>query len=93
MAQTWNNLLAQPGPIMADGAMGTMLFESGLQFGDPPEVWNVTHPDVIRGIEHAARHWDRRLARYECGGRKRRCMVLRHELANAPAQLFGITSH
>ncbi len=53
MAQTWNNLLAQPGPIMADGAMGTMLFESGLQFGDPPEVWNVTHPDVIRGIQRA----------------------------------------
>lgn len=53
MAQTWNNLLAQPGPIIADGAMGTMLFEVGLQFGDPPEVWNVTHPDVIRGIQRA----------------------------------------
>jgi 5-methyltetrahydrofolate--homocysteine methyltransferase len=30
--------------------MGTMLFSSGLQFGDPPEVWNVTQPDVIRRI-------------------------------------------
>ena len=47
------NLLAQPGPILADGAMGTMLFEAGLQFGDPPEVWNVTHPDVVRGIQRA----------------------------------------
>jgi 5-methyltetrahydrofolate--homocysteine methyltransferase len=36
--------------VMADGAMGTMLFEAGLTFGDPPEVWNVTHPDVVRGI-------------------------------------------
>lgn len=53
MAQTWLNLLAQPGPILADGAMGTMLFEAGLQFGDPPEVWNVIHPDVIRGIQRA----------------------------------------
>ena len=30
--------------------MGTMLFEAGLQFGDPPEVWNLTQPDVIRRI-------------------------------------------
>jgi 5-methyltetrahydrofolate--homocysteine methyltransferase len=53
MAQTWQNLLSQPGPILADGAMGTMLFEAGLQFGDPPEVWNVTHPDIIRSIQRA----------------------------------------
>jgi 5-methyltetrahydrofolate--homocysteine methyltransferase len=30
--------------------MGTMLFDAGLQFGDPPEVWNVTRPDVVRRI-------------------------------------------
>ncbi|MEK9165176.1 MAG: betaine--homocysteine S-methyltransferase [Chloroflexota bacterium] len=36
--------------LLADGAMGTMLFETGLQFGDPPEVWNISHPDVVRGI-------------------------------------------
>jgi 5-methyltetrahydrofolate--homocysteine methyltransferase len=39
------------GPILADGAMGTMLFANGLQFGDPPEVWNLAHPDVIRRIQ------------------------------------------
>jgi 5-methyltetrahydrofolate--homocysteine methyltransferase len=44
-------LLEEPGPIMADGAMGTMLFASGLQFGDPPETWNLAHPDVIRRIQ------------------------------------------
>ncbi len=43
-------LLAEGTPIAADGAMGTMLFQSGLQFGDPPEVWNLAHPDVIRRI-------------------------------------------
>lgn len=47
----WQTLLAQPGPLMADGAMGTQLFAAGLQFGDPPETWNVLHPDVIRGIQ------------------------------------------
>ena len=30
--------------------MGTMLFASGLQFGDPPEAWNVSHPEVVRRI-------------------------------------------
>ncbi len=30
--------------------MGTMLFANGLQFGDPPELWNLAHPDVVRRI-------------------------------------------
>ena len=46
-------LLDAGGPIVADGAMGTMLFANGLQFGDPPEVWNLAHPDVIRRIQRA----------------------------------------
>ena len=46
----WQALLDEGGPILADGAMGTMLFLNGLQFGDPPEVWNLTQPDVIRRI-------------------------------------------
>lgn len=43
-------LLDEGGPIIADGAMGTMLFAAGLQFGDPPELWNLAHPDVVRRI-------------------------------------------
>ena len=46
----WQALLDEGGPILADGAMGTMLFAAGLQFGDPPEVWNFTQPDVVRRI-------------------------------------------
>ncbi|HEX5590085.1 MAG TPA: homocysteine S-methyltransferase family protein [Candidatus Limnocylindrales bacterium] len=46
----WEALLGSGQPILADGAMGTMLFAAGLQFGDPPEVWNVTQPDVVRRI-------------------------------------------
>lgn len=46
-------LVARGRPIVADGAMGTMLFANGLQFGDPPEVWNLAHPDVIRRIQRA----------------------------------------
>jgi 5-methyltetrahydrofolate--homocysteine methyltransferase len=46
----WEALLANGRPVLADGAMGTMLFSAGLQFGDPPEVWNLSHPDVVRRI-------------------------------------------
>jgi len=49
--EKWRALLAEGGPILADGAMGTMLFANGLQFGDPPETWNVAHPDVVRRIQ------------------------------------------
>ncbi len=46
----FRELLDEGGPILADGAMGTMLFSAGLQFGDPPELWNLAHPDVVRRI-------------------------------------------
>jgi 5-methyltetrahydrofolate--homocysteine methyltransferase len=46
----WQALLDEGGPMLADGAMGTMLFSAGLQFGDPPEVWNLTQPDIVRRI-------------------------------------------
>jgi 5-methyltetrahydrofolate--homocysteine methyltransferase len=49
-ADRWRSLLDRPGVILADGAMGTMLFEAGLQFGDPPERWNLEYPDRVRGI-------------------------------------------
>jgi len=51
-----NNLatLLQTGkPILLDGAMGTMLFAAGLDSGDSPEEWNVTHPDKVRAIHRA----------------------------------------
>ena len=40
--------------------MGTMLFANGLLFGDPPEVWNLTKPDVVR--QHPSRLPRRRVA-------------------------------
>ncbi len=46
----WEELLARPGLILADGGMGTMLMELGLQFGASPELWNVEHPDRVRRV-------------------------------------------
>jgi 5-methyltetrahydrofolate--homocysteine methyltransferase len=33
--------------------MGTQLFEAGLEFGDPPEAWNVTYPERVQAIHRA----------------------------------------
>lgn len=43
-------LLETGQPILLDGAMGTMLMAAGLEQGDPPEEWNVSHPDRIRAV-------------------------------------------
>ncbi len=43
-------LLESGEPILLDGAMGTMLMDAGLVQGDPPEEWNVIHPERVRAI-------------------------------------------
>jgi len=47
---TWEKLLGEPGLILADGGMGTMLMELGLQFGASPELWNVEQPDRVAKV-------------------------------------------
>ena len=37
--------------ILLDGAMGTMLQAAGLPAGELPEVWNITHPETVAGIQ------------------------------------------
>jgi len=34
--------------VLADGATGTTLMRMGLSHGNPPEEWNIIHPDRIR---------------------------------------------
>ncbi|HLB01440.1 MAG TPA: homocysteine S-methyltransferase family protein, partial [Bacteroidota bacterium] len=36
--------------LVADGAMGTMLFRRGLRPGDCPESFNLTHPEMLEEI-------------------------------------------
>ena len=45
-----SRLLAERDWILADGATGTQLFNMGLSAGEPPELWNVDHPDRIRRL-------------------------------------------
>ena len=36
--------------LVSDGAWGTFLYQKGLQAGECPELWNITHPDAVREI-------------------------------------------
>ena len=38
--------------LILDGGMGTMLQARGLPPGAQPELWNLTHPDVIEAVQH-----------------------------------------
>jgi 5-methyltetrahydrofolate--homocysteine methyltransferase len=48
---SWQELVGTGATVVADGAMGTMLMQNGLEFGDPPEVWNLEHPEIIRRVQ------------------------------------------
>lgn len=44
------DLLEERGRLVADGGMGTSLFELGLQPGGTPEVWNAERPDLVADV-------------------------------------------
>jgi 5-methyltetrahydrofolate--homocysteine methyltransferase len=50
---SWQELIGNGSTVVADGAMGTVLMANGLEFGDPPEVWNLEHPEIIRRVQRA----------------------------------------
>jgi 5-methyltetrahydrofolate--homocysteine methyltransferase len=39
--------------LLADGAMGTMLFAAGLEHGGAPELWNVDQPERVAAVHRA----------------------------------------
>jgi methionine synthase I (cobalamin-dependent) len=46
-------LLATTHVILLDGAMGTMLIQSGLDQGESPDLWNVKHPEKVKNVYRA----------------------------------------
>lgn len=50
MSNPLSRLLEEKGRLVADGGMGTSLFELGLQAGSTPELWNVEHPDLVAKV-------------------------------------------
>ncbi|HET9547311.1 MAG TPA: betaine--homocysteine S-methyltransferase [Desertimonas sp.] len=47
MRSSLESLLASRAVVLADGATGTNYFEMGLESGEPPELWNVDHPENV----------------------------------------------
>jgi 5-methyltetrahydrofolate--homocysteine methyltransferase len=39
--------------LVLDGAMGTMLFQAGLQSGACPELWNADRPEPVQSVHRA----------------------------------------
>lgn len=50
MSNQLADLLESKGRLVADGGMGTTLFELGLQAGATPELWNVEFPERIAKV-------------------------------------------
>jgi 5-methyltetrahydrofolate--homocysteine methyltransferase len=72
--------------ILADGAMGTMLFASGLGHGGAPELWNVDFPDRVAEVHRAyMQAGSRLLLTNTFGGNRYRLML--HNLEDRVAEL------
>ena len=50
MSDNLTSLLLQKEVVLADGAMGTSLFDLGLANGAAGELWNVDHPERIASV-------------------------------------------
>ncbi len=50
---TLQDLLANRDWLLADGATGTNYFAMGLQSGDAPELWNVSHPERVASLHRS----------------------------------------
>ena len=50
MSTKFDDLLAERGYLLADGATGTNYFAMGLEAGDAPELWNASAPDKVRDL-------------------------------------------
>jgi 5-methyltetrahydrofolate--homocysteine methyltransferase len=46
-------LLGTDRVLLADGATGTNYFHMGLESGEPPELWNVEHPERVQDLHRA----------------------------------------
>lgn len=43
----------ESGGVLFDGGLGSMLIAAGLETGAPPEGWNLSRPEIVRGIHES----------------------------------------
>jgi len=53
MSDVLTRLLSERPWLLADGGMGSGLFECGLESGYAPELWNVEHPERIASVHRS----------------------------------------
>ncbi|MDQ1533315.1 MAG: 5-methyltetrahydrofolate--homocysteine methyltransferase, partial [Actinomycetota bacterium] len=53
MRSSLEAFLATGRVVLADGATGTNYFAMGLESGEPPELWNVSHPERVQQLHRA----------------------------------------
>jgi len=53
MSNVLAQLLAERDYLVADGATGTNMMAMGLKPGQPPDFWNIDHPDEVRGLHQS----------------------------------------
>jgi 5-methyltetrahydrofolate--homocysteine methyltransferase len=80
------SLLKSSPVLLADGAMGTMLFEAGLQSGEAPQAWNITHPNQVQSIHRAYLNAGSQLVLSNTFG-SNRFRLARHNLQSQVAEL------
>lgn len=51
----WLRDISEGKLLVSDGAMGTMLQSLGLEAGQCPELWNLTHPEKVQQVHRAYR--------------------------------------
>ena len=81
-----HDLLDRSGVILADGAMGTMLMDLGLEFGASPEMWNVERPERVRSVHRGYLEAGARLVLSNTFGGSRFRLAL-HDLQDRMAEL------
>lgn len=53
MSDVLAGLLAERDWLLCDGAMGTSLFQRGLQTGEAPDLWCIDNPDKVRDVHQS----------------------------------------
>lgn len=78
--------LLSAGPVVTDGAWGTQMQARGLQPGDCPDHWNLSHPDHVEAVARAYVEAGSQVILTNTFGANR-IMLARHELAEKTAEI------